>query len=230
MDRPAADGRTDQANPVTLEQLRQGIARVLKYQAKKGKVPWDFHNSLYARHEEYRRRGLDHEFWDVLVDDLWSWHAIRGRTKHTKAGIREEGLQRFSMLKECFTRLIGNSGVELPSIDSVRWDDAKPLFDVARKIKDATSPMFASKLCHFLVPSIYFITDGTLVKRGWKDYPTYWKDCRSAWLCRHDDQALQDELKKEIAVAPCDSFPWATKITELCQFDIRSAAGIELDS
>jgi len=207
-----------------MENLRRGIGERFMYVEKKGQSregEWDFHNDLYCALESYRRRGLDEEFWDFLVDKLWEWRAIRGRKEHTKLGIRNEGLKRFSHLQRCFYRLAGNGNSELPTVEMVQWVDVEPFFKVAQEIKGVSSPVFASKLCHFLVPAAYFIFDNTLVKRGWKEYRNYWGDCRNAWLVQADKQALRQELRKKMPDAPCETYPWSTKITELCQFDDR---------
>ena len=46
------------------------------------------------------------------------------------------------------------------------------LFEVAAEIKPVKhgSPVFPSKLCHFLCPSIYPVFDNTLVKTGKIEY------------------------------------------------------------
>jgi hypothetical protein len=157
---------------------------------------------------------------------LWDWRAIRGRDpdRHTKDGIRDEGLRRFSELKHCFYGLAGEGSNRLPTIETLKWGDVEPLFNVARQIKGVASPMFASKLCHFLVPGAYFVTDSTLVKREWKEYWHYWEDCRVAWLDQSDKQALEGELRERMPDDPCSTYPWPTKITELCQFRSPGAA------
>ncbi|MBI3469364.1 MAG: hypothetical protein HY000_40700 [Planctomycetes bacterium] len=209
------------ANPVTLVNLRHGIRERLDYVQNKGKSKGDEwpHNELYRELERHRTRGLDEEFWDFLVDTLTKWSAIRGTEEHTKEAIHTEGLKRLPELRRCFYRLARNGNSKLPTVETVEWADVEPLFNVAWQVKKCknNSPVFASKLCHFLVPSAYFIFDNTLVKPGWNEYRDYWEDCRRAWLDRSDKQALRPELRKKIP-DPCSTFPWPTKITELCQF------------
>ncbi len=212
------------ANPVTLENLKQGIAAAFAYVEKKGQSregEWDFHNNLYRRLENERQRGLDDTFWSFLVDELWNWRAIRPKSKPE---IRDEGAKRLSDLRRLFHQLASKSSGDLPTVETVEWSDVSPLFDIAWQIKDVSSPTFASKLCHFLVPPAYFITDGTLVKRGWKDYEEYWEDCRDAWLRQSNKRILTDELRRRMPkdCTPCRTYPWPTKITELCQFDVRA--------
>ncbi|TSK08556.1 MAG: hypothetical protein FPO08_04410 [Geobacter sp.] len=211
------------ANPVTLENLRIRIDHLFKRLAKHGKQSegvWDFHNNLYCRLEEHRGRGLDHEFWNFLVDELAKWRAIRGRPEHTKRAIRDAGLKLLPDLKYCFYRLAGKVTNELPTIETLVWSDVEPLFEVAAQIKKVSSPMFASKLCHFLVPSAYFVTDGELVKPEWNEYRHYWENCQASWLAQSEKEALKNALLMRMPVncIPCSTYPWQTKITELCQF------------
>lgn len=214
------------ANPVTLENLQRGIDQLFarhNEQRKPSEGRWDFHNNLYCRLEDHRGRGLDHEFWNFLVDELSRWKAIRGKSKHTKPAIRDTGLKRFPELQHCFYGLAGKATNDLRTIETLDWADVEPLFKVAGQIKEVSSPTFASKLCHFLVPGAYFVTDSKLVKPGWKTYQPYWEACRAAWLRQSNKQALKDALRSSMPVncIPCATYPWPTKITELCQFDIR---------
>jgi hypothetical protein len=161
------------ASPVTLENLRRGIEQLYarhNQQGKPSKGRWDFQNAFYLELDERRRGGLDTRFWDYLVDELSKWKAIRGRAEHTKQGIRDRGLKQLSELQRCFYSLVPEGRKSLPALESVEWADVSPLFELAHQIKNVPNPMFASKLCHFLIPSIYFVIDGTLVKRGWKEW------------------------------------------------------------
>ncbi len=214
------------ANPVTLDNLQRGIDQLFARHDDQGKPSrgrWDFHNALYQRLEDYRARGFGHEFWNFLVDELWDWKAIRGTSKHTKQGIRDAGLMRFSELQRHFYRLVPEATNDLGTIETLSWANVVPLFQVAWEIKGVSSPTFASKLCHFLVPGAFFVTDGKLVKAGWKTYRHYWEDCRAAWLRQSDKQPLRESLRRNMPTncSPCATYPWPTKITELCQYDVR---------
>jgi hypothetical protein len=206
------------ANPVTLENLRRAIESVFIYVERKGQSrrgEWDFHNDFYSQLENWRNQGLSEDFWTFLVDELWNWRAIRPKSKHE---IFEEGIREFSNLKHCFEKLTSQVDKGQPSIEFLGWDDVSPLFDLAFSIKDSRMPTFGSKLCHFLFPSAYFVSDNTLVKKGWKNYSNYWEDLQAEWLKSPDKESLEEELRRNIPGSPCDSYPWPTKITELCQF------------
>lgn len=216
-----------QANPVTNESLQRGIDKLFiqrKSKNEPGESEFDFDNErLYRRLERERRRGLDEPFWDFLVVQLRAWGALRSSVKpNTNAEIRAEGLRRLTKLQQCFVQLAGDGSSQLPTLETLEWKQVSPLFDVAQQIKGSSTPMFASKLCHFLVPTAYFIWDNKLIKPAWPDYPSYWKDCATAWLRQSDaeKQARKEQLQKRMPcdLTPCQSFPWATKITEYCQF------------
>ena len=217
-------GESSCIHPVTPSNLRRGIHRLFRYHDEKHKPSkgrWEFHNEMYLKLESHRSSELTEAFWNVLVDELWSWKAIRPASK---SQVREAGLRYLAELRRCFSQLVRTDEI-LPSLDSVEWRNVEPLYLVASQIKPtiASKPMFASKLCHFLVPSVYFVTDGKLAKAGLGGYRSYWEACRSAWLNRSPADGLEVILREEMPCQPCDTFPWPTKITELCQFrDVTS--------
>jgi hypothetical protein len=211
------------ASPVTLESLHRGLDRLFAQRKSKnepGEGVFNFDNdSLYRRLEQHRKRGLDEPFWDFLVAQLRAWGALR---PNTNAEIRAAGLQRLPQLKQAFLELVGEPSSELPRLETLEWNQVRPLFDIAHDIKGSSTPMFASKLCHFLVPTAYFIWDNKLVKSAWTDYRSYWTDCGAAWLRQSDEEkeSRQEQFRSRMPrdTVPCQSFPWATKITEYCQF------------
>lgn len=212
-------------NQVTAANLQQGIDIVFRRlkQRRGSKGIWLFHNDLYSKMEEYRSSGIDTRCWSFLMDSLAQWKAIRGTADHTKESIREKGLHLLPILRERFNNLVGQQLI-LPTIENITWKDIEPLFLVAKDIKGVEGPMFASKLCHFLLPSAFFVFDNTLVKRGWANYQQYWEDCRTAWMAVGDDsEHLKRLLKNNMPshCTPCVTYPWPTKITELCQFETK---------
>jgi hypothetical protein len=142
------------------------------------------------------------DFWTFLVDELWDWRAIRPKSKND---IFEKGIKNFIEMADCFQILKSYNPMGQPSIENLKWSDISSLFDVASSIKESKMPTFASKLCHFLFPSAYFVTDNTLVKRGWKSYWEYWSDLRAEWLKAPEKEALKEELRRNIAEILCAS-------------------------
>jgi hypothetical protein len=214
-------GSCGQVNPVTRDYLRRAIDELYRYHESKNapaRGKWAFHNDdLYRPLETWRRLGLDRAFWDYLVCLLWNWRAIRPKSKEA---VGTKGLAQLSDLQRCFAKLAGDGSHELPTFETLAWEDVSPLFEVAQGTKGGNRPTFGSKLCHFLVPSAYIVWDNQLVKAGGSDYETYWKCCRQAWLASREQDACKCLLRDQIVGAgsiPCETYPWATKITELCQ-------------
>ncbi len=215
------------ANPITSETLKRGIdktftARINKRPPQSGEGEFDFDDSLYRELESNRRDKLDSTFWDFLVDTLWDWRAIRSKARpNTKDEIRARGLLQLSNLNRHLSNIVKKCSDSIARVESLEWSDVEPLFIVAQDIKSATKPTFGSKLCHFLSPSAYFIWDNKLVIDRWCNYEQYWLDCRSAWtmLSNETKQARIGQLKKRMpkGFEPCISYPWSTKIAELCQ-------------
>jgi hypothetical protein len=223
-DQVRKNSRAVRVRPVTRDNLRQGMDELYREHEKKrapAKGKWAFHNEdLYRPLEAWRPRGLDHDFWDFLVGKLTEWRAIR---PEDPAVIRTNGLALLRPIRDCLTELAGDGSRPLPTVEALEWENVAPLFEIAQSIKGCDRPTFGSKLCHFLVPSAYFVCDNKLVKvkveRG--PYKAYWEACKGAWSASQEKEACKCLLRDEIRGArstPCDTYPWATKITELCQF------------
>jgi hypothetical protein len=174
--------------------------------------PRDFHSQLYRDLGALLAGGVTPSAWEQLVDILWDWRAIRPKTKQY---IRERGAAALGEI---------NRGVDAIrrhraqfEISDVTWDEVEPLFQTAMNIKDVTRPVFASKLCHFLAPSVFPVIDNEYIGLS-GDYAEYWKSCRQLWAAA--DGRLKTELKAELGkyVRPenAGSYPWATKIVEIC--------------
>ena len=88
-------------------------------------------------------------------------------------------------------------------------------------IKGVSSPVFASKLCHFIFPSAFPIADRAAVGVA-ANYDKHWARCRDLWLGCNAREQLIAKLKQAIAEPVTPGYPWATKITELCLIGSRS--------
>jgi hypothetical protein len=201
--------------------VQRGIAYVLEYrrnQNKSARGEWDFNNYLYNRLAHERRRGLDVVFWQFLVDELARWKAFR---PYTKEYTNEMGLERLERLRTHYALLSARCAQLDFRLNEVSWVDVFPLFEVAAEIKPviSPSPVFASKLCHFLCPPIFPVFDNTMVKSGKIGYREYWTECKKRWEEAPEKDALIQVLRREIPERPCDHYPWSTKIVELCQYD-----------
>ncbi|MEX2317499.1 MAG: hypothetical protein WD669_10140 [Pirellulales bacterium] len=154
------------ANPVTREALERGIdktfaARTSKRKSLSGEGEFDFDDALYRELEASKEEaGIDAQFWTFLVDTLWDWRAIRSKVEpNTKHAIRSRGVHQLPTLARYVSDILKKGNDSIATVQTLEWDDVEPLFVVAQSIKNATRPTFGSKLCHFLVPSAYFIWD-----------------------------------------------------------------------
>jgi hypothetical protein len=199
---------------VSLANLRAGI-RVFKVR----KWPADFHAGLYARQAKQRAGGLTEHWWSETVDDLGLWLATRPLSK---ADVRERGLMALSRLNSAYDQL-PRVGTEFGEIG---WSSLSRLFDVACSIKPTLrpSPVFPSKLCHFLRPDLYVVVDRAVVGLL-GPYPDVWAACSKAW--RHA-RPIHDELRHLLAQSATESlpstYPFGTKITELCVIGTKARA------
>ena len=76
--------------------------------------------------------------------------------------------------------------------------------------------MFASKLCHFLLPDAYPVIDGDVIGIRWASYEAYWRYCKSQWVACEGKTGLIDALSQEIGPDVAPDYPFTTKVTELC--------------
>lgn len=147
-----------------------------------------------------------------MVDTLAQWRATRGLTKKE---IRLRGKQKLPKLQEQCVSLLDDQDNE-PQLSCFDWEHVKDLFDTAWDIKGVNSPVFASKLCHFLFPNLFPVADRALINIHKSTYREYWTICKFGWSQCTTRQSLQDELRQNIQSMPIPSYPWSTKITELC--------------
>ncbi len=199
---------------VTIDNLRVGIR---EWQAR---PHWsqDFHNSLYAKLERCRRADPALEqWWETAVTALGQWKALRSSVGGiSRAVIHELGLGVLPKIRGHYDAICTAHGGRVPDIAQVRWDELSELMGIAREIKGAQSWMFASKLCHFLLPNCVIVTDGKITPTNGASYQDYWLSCQHAWKSCSAHETLIAELSSQIHGTPTNGYPWSTKITELC--------------
>ena len=191
---------------VTKANLQAGIG------GWKKEWPADFHNRLYSELLQLRQNGLDSKWWQEIVDVLSDWKAMRPKSKEW---INERGLERLTQLNEQYNLiLMGNDNRE-PDLAAVDWEQLVALFNSAASIKNVASPVFGSKLCHFIFPSAFPVVDREFVGiRG--GYEVHWFCCKAHWIECEEKEELMEILKRAINPPILPGYPWATKITELC--------------
>ncbi len=191
---------------------KQSLARGLQNWFTHPNWPRDLHSQFYMELNQMFANGLTLSCWDSLVDILWDWRAVRPKTK---AYIRERGVPVLGLINQHIEHIRDRCLV--PSISNVDWAEVSPLFEVAGSIKGVSSPVFASKLCHFLMPDMFPVIDNEFIGVN-GTYQDYWLMCKKLWEMLDDKvkNELIDELSKYVPRSNRRVFPWATKIVEIC--------------
>lgn len=206
-----------------LELLQAGIDWWLGNQG--GAWGADFLNGFYG--DLYRDRDrsakLDREWWQRTVQRLSDWRAVRSRCGvRTKTEICERGLGRLDRINEIYQAIRDGRNGE-PTLGDVTWEMIGELFDVMRDVKDTRSPVFPSKLAHFLLPRVFVVVDNMATSAfSCQYYQFVWRGLKQAWA----EFAEQEEAKKVLTqqiqqnsqpgVDVHPHYPFETKIPELC--------------
>jgi hypothetical protein len=176
----------------------------------------DYLNLEYYTIYEDRNGGLTKGWLGLTVNRLARWRAIRSKKPPNSkeqifallSGILRE-------LENQYQRILNLSKRE-PSVTHVSWEDIDPLYTTG-DIKNG-SPVFASKLSHFIFPKVFIVMDRSGTETSPYDY--YWQGMVNEWRSFKDKHVAIDALKKQIEknssrpVHP--EYPFQTKIIELC--------------
>jgi hypothetical protein len=192
------------------------------------KTKWepDFHNAIYKKYyEKQQLNGLDEAWWKFMLDELGppprGWSAIRPKRKDY---ILKRGLERLVQLQTARDRIFRAIEPQRPGLENTNWALLRELYLCAKSIKNVDSPVFASKLCHFIIPNTFPIIDGEAIGFQNNDYSRYWDFCRCQWLDCQVKEKLQSRLRMSIGNEIVDCYPWSTKLTELCIIGNRKSA------
>jgi len=179
------------------------------------KTKWepDFHNAYYEKFNNRQCTGLNEEWWEWMVHELRLWQASRPKTD---AYFRERGRERLNKLQSARDRIFCAIEPQRPGLENTNWTLLSELYFCAKSIKNVDSPVFASKLCHFIIPNAFPIIDGEAIGFQNNDYARYWDFCQRQWLHCQAKEKLQSRLRMLIGQQAVDCYPWSTKLTELC--------------
>lgn len=191
--------------------LRRGIQ---VFRAQRG-WPRDFHNSFYQQLRVLTTAPVTPGMWRELIRHLSGWRALR---PFSKEQMYLAGLQQLGELNRHLYALDQLTTVTLETAD---WTTVAPLFQCAATIKPVSSPVFASKLCHFLRPAIYSVVDQAVLGIGNTIYAAYWLACQQAWRECHEREGLVAELRQTIGDEVYAAYPYVTKIVELCSIGMK---------
>jgi hypothetical protein len=172
----------------------------------------DILNADYGAIYDVRFAGVTTQWWDATVDRLSIWRALR--PNYTKAEIIARGTGCLSAIFAQYAALSGKSTTE-PSIVDLCWEDVAPLFALASDIKPVKSPVFPSKMCHFLFPKLFIPMDN--LATGVLDYEFWWRGMKDEWSRFKDKDDAVEILTNEIGAQLHSLYPLETKIMEISQ-------------
>lgn len=190
---------------VNQSNLLNGIA---KWHQKKKKWDTDFHNCFYCKLRILLLNGLNESNWETMVYHLSCWRANRGKSKDF---IYRRWLRELSNLNQFREQIDQNS-----TIENVHWEEIKSIFLTALSIKNVVSPVFASKLSHFLFPKIFPVIDNEVIGLGYGPYNNYWGFIKKNWTESQEKEICKQILANAIGENAIKQYPWAIKITEIC--------------
>jgi hypothetical protein len=134
----------------------------------------------------------------------------------TKEWIKKQGIRRLDEIRRLYQQLIG--GAEEPCIVNLHWTNIHQLFDIALAVKGTKSPVFASKLCHFIFPKLFIVIDNKAT--GICHYELFWRGLKDAWNAFEQQEEAKRILfsairnGQNISIHP--NYPVETTIMEIC--------------
>ena len=195
--------------PFHPDQLNQGI----EYW-RDTNWPQDFHNGFYQFIAEIRGHGLfNQQWWDAFLPILRRWRATRPRSSEY---LTERAQNRFGALNNIWNQNVVQVIGE--DIETIEWLHLAPLVLLASEIKNVQSPVFSSKLCHFLAPNIFPVIDNAAMGNPFDSYEEYFNAGKQEW--HETDNDTRDELLNiitdEIGPDIMPGYPLKCKLIELC--------------
>jgi hypothetical protein len=176
----------------------------------------DLGNSEYEDIYRVREHGLTTDWWKETVPRLARWRAFRGPTGINSAEkVRAAGSDVLHELDAAFAHVCSRAGE--PALSEVRWEDIAPLYEIAFQIRwprrRLASPVFPSKMCHFILPRVFPVVDNEAT--GFFDYEFYWRGMQDEWRRFTESEKAKDRIRKEIGPAIHPLYPLECRIIEL---------------
>lgn len=176
----------------------------------------DYLNNEYCHIYQDRAGGLTEQWLNLTVNRLAKWRAIRSpKPPNTKVEILALLKVKLPYLQTEYLRILDLSKDE-PSTNTLSWQDMDSIYEVIANVKNK-SPVFGSKLGHFMFPKVFIVMDrlGTEVM----PYDYYWQGMVNEWSLFADKSVaislLRMEIEKQSYTVHSD-YPFETKIMELC--------------
>jgi len=208
------EGPVEDSMKLSLENLKQGM----KWWQQKSGWPGDYLNDEYYKIYQDCAGGLTEQWLTVTVDRLAKWSATRSsKPGNTKAKFLVLLKAKLPNFRTEYQRILDLQEIE-PSINTVSWQDIDTLYRMMATTKNG-SPVFASKLGHFMFPNVFIVMDNRAT--GVMTYDYYWQGIVNEWRLFADKtiaiNLLKTEIGKKASQTSHDYYPYETKIMELCQ-------------
>ena len=102
-------------------------------------------------------------------------------------------------------------------IATVDWDDIAQFTAHVKAIKDVASPVFTSKLCHFLAPRLFPVVDNEGMGNPFDTYEEYYCTAKALWVDTDNSvqRVLVRRLVEEVGEPLSEMFPAKCKLIEL---------------
>jgi hypothetical protein len=203
------------ARPDPLRELEAGVV----FWRTKLVVNWpaDFHNAEYKQWATEDRDFSD-AWWTSFRRRLNDWIAIRPRSY---AEVTARFVERRDALAQAWTAHC--APYRDLDITGVTWAEVGGFADLVGEIKPMkglASPVFTSKFCHFLLPTVFPVVDNEGSGNRWPRYQQYFDHVQSLWASTPDDTraALIAAMAQAVESAGAKlnpEFPLVNKIVEL---------------
>jgi hypothetical protein len=187
------------------------------------KWPQDFHEYFYEHDLPPTPANTDFEaWWTKVLPILRAWKATRPKGA---SDLELKARESFPELRDAWNKKIAPQ-LHL-DIAMVEWSHLSTFVSIVSAIKGVSSPVFASKLCHFLAPQIFPVIDNKAMGKPFATYYGYFAASKAEWAAT--DTRTQDALIKILTDAVTAGrtskncreplffrFPTKCKIIELC--------------
>lgn len=200
--------------PINLAEFTAGV----NWWRTKTDWPHDFHNHDYPVLAAENPDGrFDITWWASVQPRLTRWKAFRPVPRTVVAANVIANAADLAAAWNQSCKPYRNTDIADPA---VTWEALRAFPEVVFRLKPTRSPVFPSKLCHFLLPKVFPVIDGLALAGHSLTYEAYFRLVKGTWAATADDmkQCLTAEIAHLVNESgrPLDpAFPVVTKIVEL---------------
>ncbi|MEV0453812.1 hypothetical protein [Catellatospora methionotrophica] len=183
--------------------------------------PWDFHNRDYRQMAAENPDGrFDAAWWATVQPRLTAWKALRPVPSHVVAAAVATNAAELARTWASSCRPYQDTDIADPA---VTWEAVRAFPDMVSHLKPTKtgSPVFPSKLCHFLLPKIFPVVDQLALGGQHLSYSSYFELVKGTWqaTAAGTRQRLTEEIERLIRERPnsalYDGYPIVNKVVEL---------------